>query len=230
MLYEPGEFGITVLTDTTERSPTFSLPPFENVQRAEDVPSWCYLHVESDTAAEAWESLLGRRPRTLEWGGLEHLTGEENLLGFDFSNGVVARRAALAEHSVVAIRNRNDGIEVRLESEGWIVGAEGKDLFSRHLMLKLLLNAHSTLVMGRCGRFEGNVMTYVNATNNKLIDRAIRYVRMVLASRHDLSPSYEEVAAVLIGLRGELEPDEPIVLRTVDWLVEEERRGSRPGL
>ena len=46
----------------------------------------------------------------------------------------------------------------------------------KHLVLKMILNTHSTLIMGRLGRYEGNVMTYVRASNNKLIDRAIRYI------------------------------------------------------
>ncbi|MFP6897517.1 MAG: SIS domain-containing protein [Roseibacillus sp.] len=220
VLYEPGVFGITVLTDTTERSPTFSLPPFENVQRSEDAPSWCYLHVEADTAAEAWESLLGREPRTLAWGGLEHLTGEGNLLGFDFSNEVVARRAALGEHLKFTITNRRLALALGLGDLSFDFPVEGQDLFSRHLLLKLLLNAHSTLVMGRRGRFAGNVMTHVNATNNKLIDRAIRYVRILLDSRHGLQAGYEEVARALFEVRASLAPDEPIVLQTVAWFLE----------
>ncbi|MGK4495551.1 hypothetical protein ACSLVN_27470, partial [Klebsiella pneumoniae] len=45
-----------------------------------------------------------------------------------------------------------------------------------HVFLKVALNMHSLLVMGRYGRFESNVMTWVKSSNNKLIDRSIRYV------------------------------------------------------
>ena len=53
------------------------------------------------------------------------------------------------------------------------------DLFD-HLTLKVLLNAHSTLVMGRLGRYRNNIMTWVSPTNGKLIDRACRYVLHLL--------------------------------------------------
>ena len=219
VLYEPGEFGLTVLTDTTERSPTFSLPPFENVGRPEDTAASCYLHVEADSSAEAWRSLLGREPRTLSWGGLEHLTGERNLLGFDFSDSGAARRTKLGKHTVFSVANRRDAIALQFGELCHEIPANGRDAFSRHLLLKLVLNTHSTLVMGRRGRFEGNVMTFVNATNRKLIDRAIRYIRMLLSRQHGLRPEYEEVARVLFDVRSELGPDEPIVMKTVERMV-----------
>ncbi|NNC90152.1 MAG: SIS domain-containing protein [Akkermansiaceae bacterium] len=215
VLYEPGEFGITVLTDTTERSPTFSLPPFENVLRPEDVLSGCYLHVEAESSAQAWESLLDRAPRTLSWGGLEHLTGEGNLLGFDFSDQVVARREAAGTHVRFRVANEPDAIALHFGNLSHRIPAAGRDSFSRHLLLKLVLNIHSTLVMGRWGRFEGNVMTYVNATNRKLIDRAIRYVLLILDRQDGLQPSYEDVARELFRVRDDLKRDEPIVMKTV---------------
>lgn len=225
VIYEPGEFGITVLTDTTERSPTFSLVPFENALSSEDEASWCYLHVTAPNAAAAWRSILCRESRTLAWGGMEHLTGEAQLLGFDISDQGEERRAAAAigPQRRFKIHNHRDHIELALEEVSFSVPAIEQDLFSRHLMLKLLLNAHSTLVMGRQGRFEGNVMTHVNATNNKLIDRAIRYVRLLANSKHGIEVSYEEAARVLFDVKGRLAGAEPIVLRTVDALVAQDR-------
>jgi N-acetylmuramic acid 6-phosphate etherase len=43
---------------------------------------------------------------------------------------------------------------------------------NRHLLLKVLLNSHSTAVMARLGRVVGNTMTHVNPSNLKLIGRA----------------------------------------------------------
>ena len=45
----------------------------------------------------------------------------------------------------------------------------------RQTLLKMLLNQHSTLVMGRLGRYESNIMTWVSPNNGKLVDRAARY-------------------------------------------------------
>src|SRR5690606_13393941 len=68
----------------------------------------------------------------------------------------------------------------------------GEDQLFNHLMVKMLLNAHSTLIMGLMGRYEGNVMTWVRPSNNKLIDRAARYVLQILKQQQKVA-SYEDV-------------------------------------
>ncbi|MEM7673990.1 MAG: SIS domain-containing protein, partial [Verrucomicrobiota bacterium] len=68
ILYQTDKYGLTVLTDTTERAPTFSLNPFENTQRSDQPNSLVYLSVnKSRESLEAWEGILGRKPRTLAW-------------------------------------------------------------------------------------------------------------------------------------------------------------------
>ena len=64
LLYETdNQLGITVITDTTERSPTFSLMPFENVYEKDANLSLCYLYMpENDISEVAWEKLLWRTP------------------------------------------------------------------------------------------------------------------------------------------------------------------------
>ena len=69
-IYNSGEYvlyqsdnrlGITIITDTTERSPTFSLYPFENVNETGQPASLCYIFMpDSINSREAWESLLWR--------------------------------------------------------------------------------------------------------------------------------------------------------------------------
>ena len=46
----------------------------------------------------------------------------------------------------------------------------------RHLAVKLVLNTISTGTMAVLGRITGNWMSWVNASNKKLIDRATRLV------------------------------------------------------
>ena len=67
LLYETDSyFGISILTDTTERSPTFSLYPFENQKEEHKNPSLSYMYFsQAKTNEEAWNSLLKRSPRTL---------------------------------------------------------------------------------------------------------------------------------------------------------------------
>ncbi|PWU16917.1 MAG: hypothetical protein C5B49_09800, partial [Bdellovibrio sp.] len=59
-------YGITLLADTTERTPTFSLRPFESSMESGAIPSWTYLIVpEAFDSKEAWVRVLGREPRAL---------------------------------------------------------------------------------------------------------------------------------------------------------------------
>jgi N-acetylmuramic acid 6-phosphate etherase len=47
---------------------------------------------------------------------------------------------------------------------------------NRQVLLKILLNSHSTAVMARLGRVVGNTMTHVNPSNLKLIGRATHLI------------------------------------------------------
>ncbi len=82
----------------------------------------------------------------------------------------------------------------------------------------MLLNAHSTLLMGRMGRYQSNIMTYVRPSNNKLIDRAIRYVQYLLRQR-GIEIAYEEVCQALFRCREGLGQNEAIVLKTLAALL-----------
>jgi N-acetylmuramic acid 6-phosphate etherase len=58
-------------------------------------------------------------------------------------------------------------------------------------------------------------MTYVKPSNNKLIDRAIRYVQELHARSTGTTPDYAHVCRTLFEERATLRPDEPIVLKTL---------------
>jgi N-acetylmuramic acid 6-phosphate etherase len=78
----------------------------------------------------------------------------------------------------------------------------------------MIMNTHSTLIMGRLGRYEGNVMTYLRASNNKLIDRSIRYIDMILKSKN-ITLSYSEICYVLFEMLEVTPFDQSIVMVTV---------------
>jgi N-acetylmuramic acid 6-phosphate etherase len=69
--------------------------------------------------------------------------------------------------------------------------------------------------MGRLGRYEGNVMTYVRASNNKLIDRAIRYIDLLL-KRKEIIMTYSKLAYILFEMIERTPSDRSIVLATVE--------------
>ena len=79
--YFAGRFGIDVLTDTTERSPTFCTPPFRKFDDDQAAESWAFLFVAEDWTDKAWEEILKRKPRCVEWSESEirALVTEENL-------------------------------------------------------------------------------------------------------------------------------------------------------
>jgi N-acetylmuramic acid 6-phosphate etherase len=215
-LYSTRTAGLTTLTDTTERSPTFSVAAFENTLAPEQPASLTYLHwPESNDAAAAWRALLLREPRTLEWAGLKKLTSRAWLDGYDFSDRVLTRRAS---GPVVQVEIENGFIQFTLDHRTLAFPAPPGGLLAAHLFLKLLLNAHSTAVMARLDRCRGNLMTYVRASNLKLIDRAVRYARHLWKQETGEEIPYEIVVRALFAIRPILAPDELAVLRVVEYL------------
>ena len=224
VIYESERYGVTVVTDTTERAPTFSLPPFESQDAPEQPVSWCYFHMSGQTnALSAWRALLHREPRTLEWHGVRQIAGAERLKGYDFSDQLIAKRDKRtngARHHTFRIHDKGDTLVFELDGLQHGLHLGGVPWLSRHLILKMALNIHSTLVMGRLGRYLDNLMTWVKPSNNKLIDRAIRYATMLVQRRTGKPPDYKTVARVLFEERRKLKPGEPIVLKTMDALIE----------
>lgn len=58
---------LDILTDTTERAPTFMLPPFRPVGDERSCPSWAFLKHPYMSTRQAWTHMLRRRPRALDW-------------------------------------------------------------------------------------------------------------------------------------------------------------------
>jgi len=66
--YMADSFLLDVLTDTTERSPTFMLPAFRKYGDNRSPSSWAFVKDPFRTTEKAWHELLQREPRGLEWG------------------------------------------------------------------------------------------------------------------------------------------------------------------
>jgi N-acetylmuramic acid 6-phosphate etherase len=65
--YFADRFGIDVLTDTAERSPTYSTPPFRKSGDTAAAESWAFLFLPQPETSDAWRHLLKRGPRCVEW-------------------------------------------------------------------------------------------------------------------------------------------------------------------
>ncbi|MBY0518299.1 MAG: hypothetical protein K2P81_15420, partial [Bacteriovoracaceae bacterium] len=161
------DLAISLLTDTTERSPTFTQPAFENILEKTD-PAPIYLVVRGTySSAEAWSKLLGRTPRCLEWSELNGKINQTIMNGFDISENSLQRRAG----HVVSFTEFPGRIIWQREMASWSMPLFDRHPLMTHLTLKMVINMLSTLMMGRRGFYLDNVMTWVKPSNNKLIDR-----------------------------------------------------------
>lgn len=239
-IYQRGEFityetdqrfAMSILTDTTERSPTFSLSPFENDldltvidnQNAVKDYSLCYLYLKGSKKSEdAWNALLLRSPRTFHWPNITDKTKAERLYGFDISENAKAKRNAYLKNQshLFAISEDQKSHEIIFHLDGTkaIFSVKDLSLLCRHIYLKLLLNNMSTNIMGRLSRFEGNIMTWVKPSNNKLIDRSIRYVDMI-TQKEGKSYSYSEIARALFTELPTINSRNSIVAKTTAHLL-----------
>lgn len=223
IVYRTDGYGITVLTDTTERAPTFSLVPFGRLGRTRQAHSLCHVSLtDAADPAAAWERLLGRSPRRLDWPEVDARTTLDYLRGFDFSAKAGDRRRREIpgrRHVEFRIDRSERGITLCLEGEQHEVGTNGASELFRHLLLKQILNIHSTLVMGRLGRYEGNLMTWVTPTNGKLIDRAARYTAHLLDRSGLTGHTYEEIVGQIFAEMERAAPGEPVVPRACRSLM-----------
>jgi N-acetylmuramic acid 6-phosphate etherase len=65
--YMADSFLLDVLTDTTERSPTFMIPPFRKYGDKRSPGSWAFVKDPVRATEKAWHALLQREPRGLSW-------------------------------------------------------------------------------------------------------------------------------------------------------------------
>lgn len=65
--YMTDRFLLDVLTDTTERAPTFRLPPFRKCDDAVSARSWAFVKNPRHGTRDAWTQVLRRQPRGIAW-------------------------------------------------------------------------------------------------------------------------------------------------------------------
>jgi N-acetylmuramic acid 6-phosphate etherase len=69
--YFADALAVDVLTDTTERSPTFCTPAFRKFDDTNASPSWAFLFVPQPETSAAWRHIFKRAPRCIEWSDAE---------------------------------------------------------------------------------------------------------------------------------------------------------------
>lgn len=192
---------LDVLTDTTERAPTFMTPPFCSSAMVGAEPSWAFVKNPYCSTVEAWTKCFGREPRCMEW-------EKERYISLGFSAEAAEKKPDIGRSALLCFQIGNERDEIR---EGvpsralWVGRAEAPEAFKAqtagygsvgqltlrqmgvsfaetymdifyHLCIKLTLNALSTATMALMGRITGNWMTCLAMSNKKLIDRSARIV------------------------------------------------------
>jgi len=163
----------------------------------------------------AWEAMLGRAPRCLEWTREDYIRmgAPERIV----ESPPLISRAELARFRIGA---EDDG--ERVGDVRCTIGAppvaitdrRGRlSYLFRHLFIKLFFNTVSTGTMVRLGRVKGNWMTFVSASNKKLIDRAIRLVA------DQAKVSYETAADAIFAARESAIPGTSPVQTALEKLV-----------
>jgi len=237
LTYFSGEYLLDIFTDTTERSPTFMLPPFRPNDDDVSPQPWTFVKNPALSTAEVWQQGMNRPLRCLHWSVADYLVmgapekvlahppkiQKEEVLKFEVGcenpeiRAVTGRDAAIMvsvgnaeEDAVAAAFARMNGpfaerkklaIGGKKDAD-WYIPCEQPDTplqLMTHMAVKLVLNTVSTGVMTVLGRVTGNWMSWVNISNKKLIDRAIRLIAEIGCL------SYEESARRLFAAVEELE-------------------------
>lgn len=112
--YYADRLAIDVLTDTTERSPTFCVPAFKKFDDGEAAESWAFLYLPYETSEKAWKRLLKRGPRPVEW---DYDTVEE-MLGEELARRQHAIISQIGLPEIFRFRIGMDGLHQRPLGEG----------------------------------------------------------------------------------------------------------------
>lgn len=215
-LYADG-YLMDVLTDATERAPTFATPHFSAGAETDQPLPWAFAKNPACNTEKAWTRFFLRQPRCIEWGAEVYAS-----LGFreqDIQRIPDVSRKALEKYIIGCepMPQREQGAsralwvdvkpappcfytqtvrygscgEFTLEKAGICLPETHMDLLE-HLCLKIMLNVLSTGVMAQLGHITGNWMTRLNMANKKLVDRGARIVADVcgISYREALEENY----------------------------------------
>lgn len=185
--YNVNDLLIDVLSDTTERSPTFMIPPYKMRSDVVSAEPWAMARDLSGSTEEIWKKCLRRSPRCIEWTEEEyHQAGLSVLLKkgippisaeclYQITIGNETLHARAAAHQIQIINDPAGPLTFDGKVIGGKVTATPLRLFE-HLRMKLTMNLISTGTMVRLGRVKSNYMIQLAISNKKLIDRACRII------------------------------------------------------
>ena len=121
--YFADEYLLDIFTDTTERSPTFMLPPFRKEDDQLSPQSWAFVKNPLRSTEEVWANGMHRPLRCLEWlpgdyaamnapAGIQQnppLIQAKELLKFAVGNELIGKRCATGKDAAVLVTVGNGG-------------------------------------------------------------------------------------------------------------------------
>lgn len=207
------EYLLDVLTDTTERAPTFMTPPFCSADMKQQEQSWAFVKNPCCDTDSAWIRCFLREPHCINWDLDKYaqlgLTQRQIAKIFDISSAALKRfmigneemperesvkcshalwvdaDSAPAEFEAQANRYQSHS-QLTIRDAGVSCPETAMDIFE-HICIKLMLNTLSTGVMARMGRVDGNWMTCLAMSNKKLVDRSARIVSDVCGVSYEVA-------------------------------------------
>jgi N-acetylmuramic acid 6-phosphate etherase len=158
--YFADRFGIDVLTDTTERSPTFCTPPFRKADDTAAADSWAFLFLPQSETPAAWRHLLKREPRCIAWNVLEVrelLAAAEPLAkpgaGEDKLSQTLATIRKIRQAELMQFKIGLDGLDLRPPVKGdGAIGIVSGEFYPDQLEAAQKAGAKSALINFRSSR------------------------------------------------------------------------------
>ncbi len=183
-----------ILTDTTERAPTFATPPLRQQCKIQQPLSWAFVKNPKLSTPDAWYSCFGRAPRCISWSqnvyknvGITKTVPDisvDRLMEFIIGCEPDTEREEKHGIAVWIDSKKSDGYFDKCASayESKTELVFEVDRFStrlemfEHIGLKMAVNVISTSAMALFGRICGNYMSFVDMSNKKLVDRGARII------------------------------------------------------
>lgn len=193
--YFTANYMLDILTDSTERGPTFATPPLRQQNRKDLKLSWAFAKNTKFACADAWLDCFGRAPRCIEWdeatyrrlGVTEKIPdiSYDRLLEFEIGKEPDKERESQNNTVAIWVDSMQPDADFLACAAPYIKKIELVfavdhtptllDIFE-HIGMKLILNAISTSAAALFGRISGNYMTFLDMSNKKLIDRGSRII------------------------------------------------------
>jgi N-acetylmuramic acid 6-phosphate etherase len=170
--YFVDEFLIDIFTDTTERSPTFSLPPFRKFDDTKELPSPAFVKTPRFPTAEAWKYYLSRDLRCLEW-----MT--EDYIQLKAPESIIRNQPAVSSREMLKFLIGNEPEACRYESpESAAVSIFAGSEFTPEKLAEGLgaqndFKRHLTLIIGNCAAAPSDALVVPGETRQsclKLMD------------------------------------------------------------